>query len=86
MPTFYAEDIDIDPEEFVDSCSNREKTELVNILAELGYTHSREDAVTGRGSSLEFEHMDKCDLLANKFYSMSSEDLEVLETLYNKYK
>lgn len=86
MPSFYADDIDIDPEEFVDSCSNHEKRELVNILAELGYTHSREGEATGRGSSLEFEHMDKCDLLANKFYSMSSEDLELLETLYNKYR
>ena len=86
MPTFYTEDVDIDPEEFVDLCSIREKRELVSILAEQGYTHSRENEETGRGSSLEFQHMDKCDLLATKFYSMSSEDLEVFEKLYNKYR
>jgi len=83
MPTFYTEDVDIDPEEFVDSCSNREKRELVKVLAELGYTHTGE---VDSNSPLEIEHIDKCNLLASKFYSMSSEDLEVLETLYNKYK
>jgi len=85
MPTFYADDIDIDPEEFVESCSSYEKKELVEILASEGYTHSKLSVLENRGSSLEDEHKDKCDLLANKFYSMSSEDLEILETLYKKY-
>jgi len=83
MPNFYAEKITVDPDEYVELCSTREKRELVKVLAEQGYTHLSE--VDGN-SPLEIEHMDKCDLLANKFYSMSSEDLEVLETLYNKYK
>jgi len=90
MPSFYVDDMDIEPDEFVRECSSREKRELVEILAEEGYTHSKlstlEREFSGRGSSLEFEHMDKCDLLANKFYSMSNEDLELLETLYNKYR
>jgi hypothetical protein len=83
MPTFYTEDVDIDPEEFVDSCSTYEKKELVKILAKEGYSDTSE---VDSNSPLEIEHMDKCDLLANRFYSMSSEDLELLETLYNKYR
>ena len=37
MPTFYAEDIDIDPDEFVSSCSSRELEELIDVLVEDGH-------------------------------------------------
>ena len=37
MPTFYAEDIDVDPDEFVSSCSSREIEELIDALVEDGY-------------------------------------------------
>lgn len=37
MPTFYAEDIDIDPDEFVSSCSSREIGELIDVLVEDGH-------------------------------------------------
>lgn len=37
MPTFYASDIDIDPGEYLDSCSSREKETLVEYLREEGY-------------------------------------------------
>lgn len=37
MPTFYAEDIDIDPDEFVSSCSSREIEELIDVLVEDGH-------------------------------------------------
>jgi len=37
MPTFYAEDIEIDPDEFVSSCSSREIEELIDALVEDGY-------------------------------------------------
>jgi uncharacterized protein YqgV (UPF0045/DUF77 family) len=37
MPTFYAEDIDIDPDEFLDSCDSQEIEELIDCLVEDGY-------------------------------------------------
>lgn len=37
MPTFYAEDIDIDPDEFVSSCNPREIEELIDALVEDGH-------------------------------------------------
>ena len=37
MPTFYAEDIDIDPDEFISSCNSRELEELIDCLVEDGY-------------------------------------------------
>lgn len=37
MPTFYAEDIDIDPDEFVNSCDSGELEELIDCLVKDGY-------------------------------------------------
>jgi hypothetical protein len=37
MPTFYTEDIDIDPDEFVSSCNSREIEELIYALVEDGH-------------------------------------------------
>jgi hypothetical protein len=37
MPTFYAEDIDIDPDEYLSSCNSREIEELIDALVEDGH-------------------------------------------------
>lgn len=37
MPTFYAEDIDIDADQFLSACSSRETEELIDALIEDGY-------------------------------------------------
>lgn len=43
MPTFYAEDIDIDPDEFVSSCNSREIKELIDALVEDGHIPKTND-------------------------------------------
>ena len=51
MPTFYSDDIDIDPSDFVDACDRQEIQELIDVLIEDGYikqtarpvSESRED-------------------------------------------
>jgi hypothetical protein len=44
----------------------------------------------GKGSStyspLEQEHIEKMELLASKFYSLSPEDEKALEEIYQKYR
>jgi hypothetical protein len=37
MPDFTPDDIDIDPSEFVDACTSRERQELIDYLVECGY-------------------------------------------------
>jgi hypothetical protein len=37
MPTFYAEDVDIDIDKFLSACSSRETEELIDALIEDGY-------------------------------------------------
>jgi hypothetical protein len=46
MPEFTAE-VDVDPSEFVDSCSKREKDRLVEILIEDGYIQPDQDNRNG---------------------------------------
>jgi hypothetical protein len=46
MPEFTAE-VDIDPSEFIDSCSKREKDRLVEILIEDGYIQSDQETKSG---------------------------------------
>lgn len=89
MPTFYTEDIDIEPGEFLDSCSKWERDELIDALVQDGYVIRVSESGTPISKShgpLEDEHIGKCLLLGGKFYSMSNEDLSILETLYNKYR
>ena len=37
MPDFTPDDIDIDPSEFVDACSSKERQELIDYLVQCGY-------------------------------------------------
>jgi hypothetical protein len=46
MPEFTAE-VDIDPSEFIDSCSKRERDRLVEILIEDGYIQPDQETKNG---------------------------------------
>jgi hypothetical protein len=46
MPEFTAE-VDIDPSEFIESCSKRERDRLVEILIEDGYIQPDQDTKNG---------------------------------------
>ena len=54
MPTFYAEDIDIDADEFISSCSSDEVQELIDILVEEGYV-KRKDVINTEKNVLDEE-------------------------------
>ena len=88
MPDFDLDYIEIEPSEFVDKCTSREKKELIEILVEdgwlpksvlIGVTHSKSY------SRLQEEFSKKLEGLLNKFHSISKEDEEILETLFKKY-
>ena len=90
MPEFTAE-VDVDPSEFVDSCSNRELKRLVEILEEDGHIEpSQSNKSKGTGvrrpniNDLTFwnslEHLAKCrDLL-------SVEEENFINNLAEKFK
>jgi hypothetical protein len=90
MPEFTAE-VDIDPSEFIDSCSKREKDRLVEILIEDGYINSDQETKSNNNGVRRpnindqtfwesLERLTKCrDLL-------SIEEENFINNLANKFK
>jgi hypothetical protein len=84
MPDFTTE-IDIDPREFVDSCSRREIKDLIEYLVD--ENHLPESVIEGNGKlgRMESEFIEKLDLLKEKYYSLSAEEEELIEKIFKKY-
>ena len=79
-------DVDIEIDEFVDSCSERELQMLVRYLQKEGYLDKSNIRDESKMTSNEIEFRDKMSLLSDKFYQMTIEEAELIENLYNKYQ
>jgi len=92
MPNFTAYnvdvDLDIDVDDFLSECSNREIKELINALIEDGYLkkHPLLPGHEDKLGKMEEEFLNKLYTISTKYYSISEEELEVIDTLYNKYR
>ena len=88
MPEFTSE-IDIDAEEFIDSCSKSELQELIDILVDDGWV-IRKVARNSSPSSerlnlLEIEWTDMLGKLSNLRQRITPEEDEMLKNLVKKY-
>ena len=91
MPEFTSE-IDVDPYEYVSSCSKREIRELIVELVDeghlpktvLGQIQSDKEGKP-RTSILEDEFLDKIAKLGQKYHTISKEDEETIENIFKKY-
>ena len=89
MATIYTNvdvDVDIEIDEFVDSCSERDLQMLIRYLQEEGYLGKFNIKDETKMTSNEIEFRDKMSLLSDKFYQMTIEECEFIENLYNKYR
>ena len=92
MPNFTAYnvdvDVDVDVDDFLSECSSREIKELINALIEDG--HLEKNPLVKRPDEnvgvLEGEYLSKLYLLSSKYYSMTEEEIELIDKLYNKYR
>ena len=87
MPEFESY-VDVDVDEFVSSCSSREIKDLIDCLIEDGHLQKNElvkDPEQKIGV-LEEEFLTKLHTLSSKYYSMTEEELETINDLYNKYR
>lgn len=79
-------DVDIEIDEFVDSCSDREMKKLLTYLSDQGYISKfgfpDQEKMTGQ----EEEYAEKLSLLSRKYHQMSIDEIEFIENLYNKYR
>lgn len=77
-------DVDIDPLEFIESCSTKDTSKIINYLTKNGFIS---DWIL-EGSKVgiwEGEFIEKLDTLKSKYYSISNEDLELITKIYLKY-
>lgn len=87
MPEFTSE-IDIEPSEYLDSCSKSEIKELIEYLVEDGHLPKSVLVKTDSSKSFsrlqqEFSH--KVEGLVTKYHSISKEDEEKLEEIFKRY-
>lgn len=87
MPNFDIQtDIDIDIEEFVDACNEREIDELIDYLVECEYippTMLREVISSKTFSEKDFE--EKLSKIANNRFLLSDEEFELIEKIANRF-
>ena len=87
MPEFESY-VDVDVDEFVSSCSKREIKELIECLVEDGHLEKNQfiKQPDDKKGVLEEEFLNKLEVLSTKYYSMSTEEVEFIDNLYNKYR
>lgn len=89
MATIYSTvdiDVDIEIDEFVESCSDREIQILLNYLSEQGYLN-KFDAPEGKKiTAQEEQFVGQLTTLSRKYHQMNIEEIELIENLYNKYR
>jgi len=87
MPSFYVEDLDITVSEFVNSCTGRERDELINFLSKNGYIELKEhvDASSDMSASEAIfeEHL---DVLHGKWNRLSKEDEDTIIKIAKNFK
>ncbi len=92
MPNFTAYnvdvDLDIDVDDFLSECSNREIKEIINALIEDGHLakHPLLPGYDDKVGKMEEEFVGKLYTISSKYYSMTEEELEMIDKLYNKYR
>jgi hypothetical protein len=81
-------EVDIDVDDFLSECSSREIKELISALIEDGHLE-KHPLIPGQDEKLgvmEEEFLGKLQTISTKYYSMTEEELEMINNLYNKYR
>jgi hypothetical protein len=91
MPEFTTE-IDIDPGEYLNSCSKTEIKNLIEYLVEDGHLPksvlqqmNTDKNGKSKTSVLEDEFLDKMNKLSQRYHSITKDDEETLEKIFKKY-
>jgi len=78
-------DVDIEIDEFVDSCSTRDIENLLKYLSNQGYLTKFGVPDESKMTSQEERFIERLSSLSNKYHQMSMDDIDTLENLFNKY-
>lgn len=86
MPSFYVDEMDIDVGEFLDACSKKEITELVEYLIEDGYLSPK--SVVGKQepkSMLEQEWDEVVDKIQENRLMLTAEEEEIIRKIAKRF-
>lgn len=89
MATVYTSvdiDVDIEIDEFVDSCSNRDMQMLIRYLQEEGHLTKFNVKDESKMTADEIEYCKMLSTLMDKYIQMPVGDLQTIENLYTKYR
>jgi hypothetical protein len=86
MPTFYTEDIDIDPDEFVSSCNSREIEELIDALVEDGHITKPGNHIPENDKNLMDEEWDEVigKISGRARLRLTNEEEEIIKKIANR--
>lgn len=86
MPRFNIDDIFIEPEEFLEACSNKELSETFEQLQEnYGFTSDEEKEIEETRSEGHRIFLKNLHALRESWLSMTKEDAQIIEVLGKKY-
>jgi hypothetical protein len=83
MPDFYVDDLDISPSDFVDACSDREITQLIEILIEDGYI-SKESLLNSEGTYDDTSYTEALVKLSDSRHRLTNEEEEMIKKIANR--
>ena len=89
MPTIYANvdvDVDFEIDEIVDSCSDREIKKLIRYLSSAGHLSKFKVLDESNMTANEIEFNEQLIALSEKYYQMTKEEIDLIASLYDKYR
>jgi hypothetical protein len=84
MPTFYADDLDIDVDDFLSSCSTKEIKEIINLLQEDGQLDYGFN-ITGRESINERMFLESLYKIKDNWISLSKEEEDIILNISKRF-
>ena len=78
-------DVDVDVDDFLRSCSERDKEEIIEILTEDGYLDKKQDISNTNNNILDYEWQEILSNLENNRLRISNEDEETIKRISKKY-
>lgn len=85
MPTFYADDIDISTDEFLNSCRLTEIEEVIHWLQDNNYLKKYKSFSNERLSYSHEEYLKSIYKLENLYHTLPNEESDLIVNLAKKY-
>lgn len=87
MPSFSTDDIDIEPSDFIDSCSRREISELIDCLIEDGYIKPNSIVTNNKNAMSANEDIfeDHLNSLHGKYVMLTQEEEELITKIAKRF-